>query len=123
MIGDRSGRLTIVDLRLSIETEKNGPRSGPYITSLASRPCLRALREDRALPPGLWGPVDCWEFWRLARRCLLETTFFMAYFLRPYNLTGDRWRPRDRAITRRNYELRVTNYNWREARGTWEFQI
>jgi len=43
---------------------------------------LRALREEWALPVGVFGPVECRAFWRLARRCSLETTFSMAYFFR-----------------------------------------
>jgi len=46
-------------------------------TSLARRPCLRALRAERALPWGVAGPVDCRALCWLAAICLSETTLVM----------------------------------------------
>src|SRR5579883_2572029 len=31
----------------------------------ARRPCFRAFWRERALPSGVFGPVDFWAFWRL----------------------------------------------------------
>ncbi len=42
----------------------------------------REVRGERALPVGVLGPVDCRAFWRLARRCSLETALGIAQFLR-----------------------------------------
>ena len=82
-------------------------------TSLASRPCFRALRLERFFPSGVLGPVDLRAFFRLAASFLRLTGLGVvrldvsglgvagllavglgidAHHLRNKNVTGDRRR-------------------------------